>query len=354
VERIKLLIFLQDGVGGAERVSVILGKSLDKSFFHVVFCVVEKGSKTSITDFIPDDYDVIRVLCRKPLKIMCQMYRVIRQEKPHVVFSSVMYLNTKILPLRLMFPKTRFVIRCENYLYTFSRSQHFRVGLTYRWADAIIAQTQEMADELVDQLHIDRRKTMVIQNPVDSELIDKMTADDVNPYPDNKKKRFAASGRFTYQKGFDLLIRAFKKVSDRKDDVELYIIGDKDYASGTVFQEIESESRKMGIDHLVHCVGYQKNPYLYIKHANCFVLSSRWEGLPNVLLEALYLGTPVAAFKCVPVIERIVDDGSNGFLAEKEDVNSLCNAMQKAITRGRVKNAYHSSAISDFARIVQG
>lgn len=59
----------------------------------------------------------------------------------------------------------------------------------------------------------------------------------------------------------------------------------------------------------VFCVGFKNNPYVYMKHADCFVLSSRNEGLPNVMIEALYLGTPVAAYKCIPVIERIVDEG---------------------------------------------
>lgn len=350
----KGLFFLQDGVGGAERVSVLIGKSLPRNQWNVTFCLVERGSQTTIADFIPKGYPIIRVSNAHPLKMMWQLYRIIRHENPHVVFSSVMYLNTKILPFRSFFPATRFVIRCENYLYTFSRKQQARMRFTYQKADAIIAQTQEMADELIDGLYIDKAKVSVLQNPVDTKLIDQKIKDGTNPYPQNGKKHFVASGRFAYQKGFDLLIRSFHEVAKERNDVDLYIIGSTDYQNGEMFRQITKYAQEHGIENLVHCEGYQKNPYIYVNYADCFVLSSRWEGLPNVLIEAQYLGTPSAAFKCIPVIERIVKDKVNGYLAEKEDVLSLAAAMRNAIDMGKVANTYNPTSTVEFAKICNG
>lgn len=108
---------------------------------------------------------------------------------------------------------------------------------------------------------------------------------------------------------------------------------------------------KYGLQDCVKCVGFQNNPYVYIKYADCFVLSSRWEGLPNVMIESLYLGTPVAAFKCIPIIERIITNGIDGYLAEKDNVSSLANAMLQASRLGRVKTNYKSAQISDFQSI---
>lgn len=350
----KILFFLQDGVGGAERMTVLFGKSLPREQYDVSFYVVERGGDTSIQDFIPDGYRVCVIPNAAPMKMMWRLMRTIQKEKPHVVCSSVMYLNTKILPFRSLFPKTRFVVRCENNLFTFNKKQHAFIKLTYRLADAIIAQTKEMADELVEQVHIEREKITVLQNPVDSELIDKKIAEGKNPYPNNGKKHFVASGRFAYQKGFDLLIRAFYEVTKKRDDVDLYIIGSTDFQNGEVHQEITRFAEENGIQNLVHCVGYQGNPYVYIKYAGCFVLSSRWEGLPNVLIEAQYLGTPAAAFKCIPVIERIVTDKENGYLADKEDVFSLAEAMRKAIDMGRIKSTYRSTSVGDFVKVCVG
>lgn len=350
----RILIFLQDGVGGAERVSVLLGKLMPQELYDVKFCLVERGSKTSIADFIPEGYKIERIPNASPLKMMWRLVSVIRRERPHVVFSSVMYLNTKILPFRWMFPDVRFVIRCENYLYTFSKKQHRFIHFTYHKADAIIAQTQEMKDELVTEMHIDERKTTVIQNPVDTELIDRLVSEGENPYPHDGRKHIVASGRFHYQKGFDLLIKAFADVFKKRNDVDLYIIGDTSKGGGGFHQEVMALAKELGVEKQIYCVGYQKNPYVYVRYADCFVLSSRWEGLPNVMIEAQYLGTPVAAFKCIPVIERLVNDGKDGFLAEKENTDSLAEAILGAITLEHQQSSYHSTAIFDFENIVSG
>ena len=350
----KILFFLQDGVGGAERMTVLFGKSLPRNQYDVNYYLVERDEDTSIRDFIPKGYRICIIPNATPIKMMWQLMRTIQKEKPHVVYSSAMYLNTKILPFRSLFPKIRFVIRCENYLFTFNKKQHAFIRLTYRLADAIIAQTKEMADELVNQMHIEKEKITVLQNPVDSELIDKKITEGKNPYPCNGKKHFVASGRFAYQKGFDLLIQAFCQVTKERNDVDLYIIGSTDYQNGEVHQEIIRYTEKHSIQNLVHCVGYQSNPYVYIKYADCFVLSSRWEGLPNVLIEAQYLGTPAAAFKCIPVVERIVEVGKNGYLAEKENVSELASAMINALSLGRIESSYNPSHLEDFISVLGG
>ena len=88
-----------------------------------------------------------------------------------------------------------------------------------------------------------------------------------------------------------------------------------------------------------------------MKNADCFVLSSRNEGLPNVMIEALYLGTPVAAFKCIPVIERIVSEGRTGYLASKENVEELAAAMEKEVTLGRIETTYNANSEEKFRKI---
>ena len=88
-----------------------------------------------------------------------------------------------------------------------------------------------------------------------------------------------------------------------------------------------------------------------MQNADCYVLSSRNEGLPNVMIEALYLGTPVAAFKCIPVIERIISEGRSGFLASKENIEELGEAMLKACKLGRIQTSYAADTESVFLEI---
>lgn len=350
----KLLFFLQDGVGGAERVSVFIGKSLPKDNCNIVFVLVDRGSATSISDFIPDEFKVIRIPNNNPFKMMFQLVRIIYNEKPHVVFSSAMYFNTKILLWSWMFPNVRFVIRCENYLFSFNSMQQKMISITYCRADAIIAQTKEMKDELAHQLGIKETKIHVLQNPVDTEMIDRMLCNENNPYPEDGLKHYVASGRFAYQKGYDLLIKAFWNLVKIDKNVSIYIIGDIEYEEGKIYKEIQLLTQEYGIEQHVHFIGYLRNPYPFIRYADCFVLSSRWEGLPNVMIEALYLGTPVAAFKCIPIIERIVNEGENGYLADAENVCHLSESMHKAVSLGRIKSTYDSANSRDFESILLG
>lgn len=351
----KILVFAQSGVGGAERMTVTVTKTLDRTRYKVIYYLVDLtgDGKNPLQDFIPNDLKVNVISKQHPLKMMWQLFNIIRKEKPDTVFSSVLYLNNKILPWRSLFPRTKFIIRCENYLYTYSSKQHKMIKMSYPKADLIIAQTDEMKQELVEQIGILNNKVVVMQNPVDRETVDKKISEGQNPYPNNGKLHFVAVGRFAHQKGFDLLVEAFAKVVHQLPESELYIVGKNDGDKNSTYEEVVSIIDKYSLQDKVHCVGYQSNPYVYVKYADCFVLSSRWEGLPNVLIESLYLGTPVATFTCIPVISRIVTNGVDGYLADKENPSALAEAMQKAAKLGRVISAYRSASIEDFHYIFE-
>lgn len=343
----KVLCFLQVGVGGAERMTVLFGKMLDRSKFCVKFYLIRKGEAScSIADFIPKDLGYVQLEEMSPIKLILTINKIIRNERPDIVFSSVFYLNSKILIQRFLFPRVKFIIRCENYLYTFSRKQRFLVRLTYRRASKIIAQTEEMKDELLNS-GIDAGKIFVLHNPVDKNTIEKKLQNAVNPFPSNGKKHLLASGRFAYQKGFDLLVEAFRIMHEQRNDVDLFIVGENGGFAKEEYERVWDLVKKYNLEEDIHCVGFQTNPYMFVKYADAFVLSSRWEGLPNVLIESLYLGTPVAAFKCIPIIERIVDDGVNGFLAMPNDVESLKNVMESVLDMGRVESHYRGTSEED-------
>ena len=346
----EVIFFVQDGVGGAERMSVLIGKNLDPKIYKVTFCLIERDSSSCIADFIPGGMRIIRIPNKNPFILMMNMVSIILKEKPYAVFSSVINLSNKYLPFRWLFPKVRVIIRCDNYLYTYTKKQQNMIARIYPLADVIIAQTKEMKDELIN-VGISDNKVIALQNPIDKQTIDKKIIGTSSPYPDNGKKHFVAVGRFNRQKGFDMLIDAFIEVIKERKDVDLFIVGDYTLGGGEIYNNLIHRVMDNGIKDLIHCVGYKDNPYVYLKNADCFVLSSRWEGLPNVLIESLYLGTPAAAFKCIPVIERIIAEGVTGFCAEKDDVLSLAEAMKKALNLGSIKSTYTSSSISDFVKL---
>ena len=347
----KCLFFCQDTVGGAERMTTLIGKSLNQDLYEVVFFLVNRHAKSSITDFIPKEIRTITLYENGYFSLILNMIKALIKEKPDIVFSSVYNLSNKLLLLKWVAPHAKFIIRCDNYIYTYNNKQQKLLRKTYPKADVLIAQTEEMGNELIEQLGIKAEKVNVLHNPIDKDLIDKKLKGTTNPFSHNEKKHYVAMGRFDPQKGFDLLIEAFIKVHQINNNTELFIVGDTWACNGEVAMDVRKKAEEAGISELVHFAGYQNNPYPYIKYADCFVLSSRWEGLPNVLIEALYLGIPVAAFKCIPIIERIVNDGINGVLAEKEDVESLASAMIKATDMNCVTSYYESAEISSFTQL---
>lgn len=355
-KRKKIIVFAQSAVGGAERMSVTITKSLDRKKFEVVYYLVgptdDKG-KAPLQEFIPNDMKVHCVVGSNPLFMIGKYLRILLKERPDIVFSSVININNKLLLLRNLFKKTKFIVRCDNYLYTYTDRQRRIIDKTYHRADIIIAQTEEMKQELIDEMHISEDKVVALQNPVDTETINKKIQQGKNPYSNNGKVRYVASGRFAHQKGFDLLVEAFAIVKKQQLEAELYIVGRKDGGCEDYYNEVKQLIEKYELQNSVKCVGFQNNPYVYIKYADCFVLSSRWEGLPNVMIESLYLGTPVAAFKCIPVIGRIVTDDADGYLAEKENVESLAKAMMKASKLGRVISVYKSASMDDFHHVLE-
>lgn len=343
-----VLIFVQNAVGGAERISALIGNQLMAEGNHVVFCLVGQHNGKSILDFIDKSAETISISNEGFISEIWGMYKAILHVKPDVVFSSVININDKILLLKYLFRRKKFIIRCDTNVTAYSDKQRTLVSKLYPIADCVIAQTEEMKDGLVNITKLDSKKVIVLHNPVDKNNISRLVSEG-NPFT-TERKHIVAVGRFAPPKGYETLIDSFTELAKKREDVELCIVGDYK-PDNTIYKYVIEVAERNGISSRVNCVGYQSNPYKYLVNADCFVLSSRWEGLPNVLIESLYLGTPAAAVKCVPVVERIVENGVNGVLVEVGDVNGLANAMEKAMKFGRIKSSYKPSEIADFVEL---
>ncbi len=132
------------------------------------------------------------------------------------------------------------------------------------------------------------------------------------------------AGRLSREKGCDLLIRAFARLSNRYPDWNLLILGE-----GPQRKELEALVADLGIQERISLPGRVKNPYDYFRKADLFVLPSRYEGLPNALCEAMACGMAVVAANCSPGVAEVIQDGVNGVLVEPENVDSLAEAMDQ-------------------------
>ena len=221
----KVLYFLQSGVGGAERVTVTIGKNLDREKFDVSFCLVgDAKGILNIENFIPKEYALLRIPKCRGFRLIHALKKIIAREKPDVIFSSITFVNTKLLALAPFFPKIKFIVRNNNYLYTLSAMQKLVLRVFYRFADAVIAQTDEMSLELVDKIKLPKKKVYTLQNPIDTKTIDKKK-NELSPFKEKNNIVYVASCRCQPVKGFDILVKAFKLVLNQQPNARLHILG---------------------------------------------------------------------------------------------------------------------------------
>lgn len=344
----KVLFFLPPTVGGAERMTITIAKMLPQDKFEVKFVVVGR-SLGDIVKFIPQNYpirllQIERIWYGGTIRIL----NVVRKEKPDIVFSSLLYLNVRVI-LASRFCKTKVIVRNNIDLSrTIQKINILLVRLTYKWADKVIAQQEEMHDEIISYTNLPNNKVVTLHNPIDTTYIEECLKT-TNPFPQETRNQYKYiwAARFSPQKGQDLIVRAFNKVHQESPNAHLYLLGKYDKGS-TYFQSIKNFIESHHIKDHVHFVGFDSNPYRWIKHADCYVMPSRFEGLPNSLIDAMYLGKPVVATRCIPVIDRIVQNGYNGFVVESENIDALAEGMKKATLLKDFEMTYHPATNEDF------
>jgi glycosyltransferase involved in cell wall biosynthesis len=131
-------------------------------------------------------------------------------------------------------------------------------------------------------------------------------------------------GRLSVQKDFTMLVRAHAKVRAAGIDHRLVIIGE-----GPAKDEISTVVAELGVQDSVWLAGYVDNPYLITSNADLFVLSSRTEGMPLTILEALAVGAPIVATRCATGVERLLDGGKYGELVPPGDVDAMASAIER-------------------------
>ena len=201
-------------------------------------------------------------------------------------------------------------------------------ALLYRWwtgrrARAVVAVSEALAGEL-RQIVPSQCTVAALPNAV--LLVDPPEPGD-SPFPPNAGADVLAVGRLSEQKGFDLLIEAFARVVQRRV-ARLSIVGD-----GPDRERLQRQIDGLGLRSHIRLVGQVARPRLWMRHADLFVLSSRWEGLPTVLIEALAEGTPVVATDCRTGPREILQSAPGSLVPVT--VAALAQGIQEALDEDR-------------------
>ena len=197
----------------------------------------------------------------------------------------------------------------------------------YRENDGFIAVSRGIKEDLVRRFGIPSEKVHVIYNPVVSPDIASL-AESPPEHPwllEKKLPVIIGVGRLAPEKGFDVLLRAFGEVL-RSLKCRLLILGE-----GSERGRLEQLASHLGISQYVSMPGFVHNPYPYLKRADLFVLSSKWEGFGNVIVEAMACGTPVVATDCPVGPREILEGGRLGTLVPVGDHHALSQAILRSL-----------------------
>jgi len=322
--RVTLVISSLHG-GGAERVMSIMANHWAARGWKVTLLTYIDGSEApayglhAAVDHRQLGIDrqssgIVDVVINK-LKLLPVLRRAIKKSEPDsiVSFMDIVNVRTILAAFGLGVP----VIVSER----IDPSRH-RIGVawrvlrrwSYRYAACVVALTPDALRYFPDSI---RRRGQVIPNPVSAPLDAGITR------VGGRKNTVLAMGRLAHQKGFERLITAFSMVADYHPGWSLTIWGE-----GEDRQTLERLRDRLDLQGRVALPGWTSDPFAEMREAGLFVLSSRYEGFPNVLCEAMACGVPVLSFDC-PGPRHIVRDGIDGILVPSDDVNKLAEAMDR-------------------------
>lgn len=297
-QRLSVLFVLPDfKAGGAQRVLVAIANALDRArFAPSILCLDDRGPWRAE---VAGDVTVTAIGHPRLRRGLWPLRSAMRRAQPDVILSTIGYLNLGVLFGRP--PRSRVLVRESNMLGLAAKSPFLRLcerlayALLYRRADVVISPAERIADELVRDCNVPRELIRVVPNPVDEQALRAAAA-----RPQRRAgagSRFVAVGRLARQKGYD---RFFEALAASAADLHVTIFGDGE-ERGALTRLI----RDLNLTNRVALAGFDPNPAPWVAGADALVLPSRWEGLPNVALEALACGTPVIATPEAGDIENI-------------------------------------------------
>lgn len=320
-------------VGGAERVTLSIIKRLDTERYTPV--LITMNAEGPLRSELPSYVHTYVVESTRLRYSVLKLIKLIKHIQPACIFSTLRYVNFVILMLKKLLGLNAKIIIRESSTVSMVLKQMpaYKAKIytilykrLYPKADLIIAQCNNMREDFIRLFHINPQKIIRIYNPVDINTVVSKSEEFI-PWEFIKGElNIVAVGRLVELKGYDVLLKAFSILIKYKPQAHLYIIGD-----GPLRTKLMSLCKSLGLNQQVTFTGFISNPYPYISHCDLYVLSSKWEGFPNALLEALVLGAKVVATACESGPAEVLGDEEYGLLAKVCDEQSLCEKMLQYI-----------------------
>lgn len=323
-----IFVFRGLGIGGAEKILMfVANKCVDLGHDVLIIALtnnnktLEMNQKIRIevmeydSNFINKSSFFNRVI--QKIILLWKLRRRIKKEQPDLVITFMADL-VRIVSISCKGLKIPIIGSERSNPFGYSDKQFSKYSKAYEKCDALVFQTEKASSIFNNNI---RNKAYIISNP----CIPRLT--DIRPYIGERRKVIVAAGRLETQKRFDVLIYSFKEIINEFPNYQLHIYGEGTQRS--VLERIISENN---LKNYVILKGDSKDVFAEAHDCSFFVLSSDFEGIPNILIEALSIGLPCISTDCSPGGPRmLLDDGRRGLLITPGSTSELSAAMKKYI-----------------------
>ena len=323
-------------IGGAERVTVNLANEFVERGVDVDLIVSYRTG--DLVDHVNDAVSIIDLETpRVPIVGIAAgipaLVRYLRKEAPNVFFSQMHYANIVSIAAHTAAATDTKLVLTEHNMFGSVRQPKDRLVFvlarrSYRYADHVLAVSEGVAESLRDEVAIPERKLSVIYNPVVTPTLRESAEASVeHPWLNSDDTDVVLSaGGMIEQKDFSTLLEAVAIALESRSTLRLIILGE-----GPLRDALIRTAEELDIGDRVSLPGYVDNQYSYMQNADVFALSSRWEGLPTVLIEAMACGTPVVSTDCRSGPREILAGGEYGPLVPVGDAYSLAEGIEDVL-----------------------
>lgn len=317
--------------GGTEQVRLLLAREFARRGYQVEFVLARRIGE--LLDELPAGVEAVDLNAPRFRQALWPLVGYLRSRRPDVLLAAPWPLTgLAVAATRIAGTGCRCVVSEHSHL---SRSPvmrglgglvHRRLGrLIYGAAAAVAVVSEGVRQDLVARTGIAPAKVRVIYNPVRTPRPGPVMQPAIADWWKKGGARIISVGSLKPAKDYATLLRALARLRETCD-ARLLILGE-----GSSRAELEAEVRRLQLDEVVLMPGAVADPYPYLAQAQLFVLSSAWEGLPNVLTEALAVGTPVVSTDCLSGPREILDNGRFGRLTPVGDPDALAHAMRQTL-----------------------
>jgi len=328
---IKIALFIPSlRGGGAERSMMLLANGLAERGFHVHLLLLAVEG-----EYLPQVSAHVRVVNLKSRRAATSLFSLVRYlwaERPEFLISALNYINVlAVLGRFLALEPTRLIVsertNVSSELENVSKIHRYLMlnlmRAAYCRADAVVAISKGVADDLSKSIELSRERIQVVYNPVVTPMLFKKAKEPL-PHPwlgEGEPPVVLGVGRLAPEKDFPTLLRAFARVRVKRL-CRLIILGD-----GKLRSQLALLAKELEIEESVCFPGFTSNPYAWMSRAAVFVLSSAWEGFGNVVVEAMACGAPVICTDCRSGPREILEDGKWGALTPVGEVAGLAKEI---------------------------